>query len=796
MKKLLHTTFILIISLFHPVKGQQVYEINPRILEHFWDSYWISHPDVPGKEYGVFHFRKTFTLENIYDNFIIHVSGDNRYRLFVNGNPVAMGPARGDLNHWRFESLDIAPHLKKGKNTIAALVWNFGAYIPAAQITLRTAFILQGNTEKEHIVNTNETWKVFHNKGYRPEIESFKELQTYIVVGPGDKLDGNAFPWGWEKPEYDDTDWIQPERISVGMPRGTGTGSNWMLVPRKIPFMDKEQIRFDRIARQKVLKEKATFISGKNPLTIPANEEVAFLLDQGYLVMGYPELIISGGRNSLVTITYSESLFNKDGSKGNRDSIEHKEIKGYKDYFVPDGGKRRLFRPLWLRTYRYCQITIKTRDEPLTVVDYYGMYSSYPFQENAFFKSNEKYLENIWEVGWRTARLCAGETYYDCPYYEQLQYAGDTRIQALISLYVSGDDRLMKKAITDFHDSMLPMGLTQSRYPSSVVQIIPPYSLLWIAMIYDYWMHRDDADYIRNLLPGIEGVLEWFHNHLKENNMLGPMPWWHFVDWAKEWPWNPEKGGGVPKGVAEGKSSIINLQYVYVLNMASQLFSAFDKVNLSERYMGLAKKIKTSIYSLCWDREKGIIGDTPDKKTFSQHANILAVLTNTIPQKDQKKVLVQTLNDTTLIQTTFYFKFYLFRALKKAEMGDQYISLLNPWKDMLDNGLTTFAETPDPTRSDCHAWSASPNYDLLSIVAGIEPAEPGFKSIKIEPYLGKLNNIEVKMPHPEGFITIKLSRTGKNGIQGNVVFPESMEGSFHWKGTTLHLKGGENIIDL
>jgi hypothetical protein len=52
-------------------------------------------------------------------------------------------------------------------------------------------------------------------------------------------------------------------------------------------------------------------------------------------------------------------------------------------------------------------------------------------------------LSKIFEIGWRTARLCAMETYMDCPYYEQLQYIGDARIQALISLFNSGDEELL-----------------------------------------------------------------------------------------------------------------------------------------------------------------------------------------------------------------------------------------------------------------------------------------------------------------------------------------------------------------
>jgi hypothetical protein len=63
------------------------------------------------------------------------VSGDNRYELFVNGARVLSGPARGDLNHWRFETLDIAPHLTAGKNVLAGVVWNFAELAPMAQMT-------------------------------------------------------------------------------------------------------------------------------------------------------------------------------------------------------------------------------------------------------------------------------------------------------------------------------------------------------------------------------------------------------------------------------------------------------------------------------------------------------------------------------------------------------------------------------------------------------------------------------------------------------------------------------------
>src|SRR6202142_2731487 len=160
------------------------------------------------------------------------------------------------------------------------------------------------------------------------------------------------------------------------------------------------------------------------------------------------------------------------------------------DQFLADGSKSRLFRPLWWRAWRYIELNIETANEPLTIEDLHPTSLGYPLERRARLETDDPGLDRILETGWRTARLCAFETYMDCPYYEQLQYVGDTRIQSLVSLYVSGDDRLMRNAIDLLDHSRISDGLTQSRYPSAMPQVINTFSLFWIEMVHDYWMHR------------------------------------------------------------------------------------------------------------------------------------------------------------------------------------------------------------------------------------------------------------------------------------------------------------------
>ena len=312
-------------------------------------------------------------------------------------------------------------------------------------------------------------------------------------------------------------------------------------------------------------------------------------------------------------------------------------------------------------------------------------------------------------------------------------------------------------------------------------------------------MHRPDLEFVENYLFGIQSVLQWYEEHLGEDGLLGPTPWWNFVDWTEEWPWVTEKRiGGVPEGasVTEGGSSIVSLQYAYALMYAADLMDEFGRDELAKHYLNIARRVKQGVQLHCWNEEKGFYSDVPGEKIFSQHANIMALLVDMIPQAKEKEFMQRVLDEPELIQTTFYYKYYLVRAMVKAGLADQYIDELEGWRDMLDLGLTTFAEKPDPTRSDCHAWSASPNYDFLATVCGIMPASPGFKSVKITPALGPLQRIKGEMPHPRGMIKVNLQRKGKSGITGTVLLPEGVTGVFEWQGEIIELVGGKQEIRI
>ena len=668
-----------------------------------------------------------------------------------------------------------------------------GVHAPVAQISNQTGFLLQGDTKQEEVFNTNQSWKVIQNKSYTPcSMDNGRRLRTYMVIGPGDHVEASAYPWGWETTGFNDQQWATAINITNAVQAGYGTDNLWTLSKRTIPLMEETVQRIPLVRRTEGFElASSKFLDNNASITIPAGKKISILLDQTFNTTAYPQLTVSKGKGAMIRLSYAEALFDDKRVKGHRDSIEGKTLIGNFDEYVSDGGDKRTFRPLWMRTYRYLQLDITTQEEPLVLNDLHGMFTAYPFEPTASFSSNDASLQQIWDVGWRTARLCAGETYFDCPYYEQLQYEGDTRIQALISLYVTGDDRLMRKAITDFYHSRVPEGLTQGRYPSNRLQVIPPFSLYWVSMLYDYWMHRPDEAFVKDKLVAVRGVLNWYQQNVDQTkNMLGPMKWWNFTDWNRKFP------NGVPDGATDGNSSVITLQYAYTLQQAALLFDHFNQKQEAANYRSTAAKLIAATYQHCFDASKNSMANTPEKKSFSQHAGIMGILTGAVPQQSAKKVMNTILHDTSLSQATFFYRFYLTRAMKQAGMANLYYSELRPWHDMIKMGLTTFAENPEPTRSDCHAWSSSPNYDFLATICGIMPDAPGFKKVLITPALGGLKEVRGKMPHPNGFITVELKRTGTSGIEGSVELPKGLVGKFVWNNKEILLKEGNQKVRL
>jgi hypothetical protein len=230
---------------------------------------------------------------------------------------------------------------------------------------------------------------------------------------------------------------------------------------------------------------------------------------------------------------------------------------------------------------------------------------------------------------------------------------------------------------------------------------------------------------------------------------------------------------------------------------AAELESGMGMPAYAALYRQKAGQLKHTIQTKYWNAARKLYADTDEKDVYSQHANALAILAGMVSPQDLPEVCRQLLNDNSLTQCTIYFKYYLHQALAKGGLGNDYLKWLDVWRDNIKMGLTTWAEVSDlpNSRSDCHAWGASPNIEFFRIVLGIDSDAPGFRKIKIEPHLGSLTHVSGEIPHPNGKVAVAYALdNGKWKIK--IVLPAKTSGTLIWKTKRYPLKAGENAFEI
>ncbi|WP_169802889.1 alpha-L-rhamnosidase-related protein [Sphingobium herbicidovorans] len=768
---------------------------------------WISHAEAgPTARPVVLHFRRTVALSAKPRSYPVRVTADNRFILMVNGSRVAAGPSAGDIDHWREESIDLAPYLKRGRNVIAATVWNgvqplklpdnptpeqisaaqgaslFTNTAPLFQQSVATGFRLIGEGGAAAISTDQPGWRVKRDQG-RGFGNGWRQVKRwYYVASNPETIDAAKADFNAAGPQETGQGW----QDAVAAP----DAAKRTLVPDRLP-----QQLYTPVAPGKVVRTDLPAARGfpARAITIAPNSKATLLLQRDAMVSAYPQLDVSGGKGATIKLLWAEALYDANFRKGDRDLIEDRKPIGIWDSFVADGEKRS-FAPLWWRTWRYAEITVETKDQPLVLEGMRAFETGYPFKQIGRFESEDPQLKQIFDVGWRTARIDAHETYMDTAYWEQLQYVGDTRLQMLISYAVSGDPRLAEQAIDAYAGSNVDGGLIESAWPTRGNNVIAPFALLWVGMLDDWRLRQSDpAPIVRNI-GRMRQILDWFETYRRPSGLLGKNPQWNFIDWVGQ----PATDRTIfPSYGKSGESCLMSVSWLGALQQGAQIETSFGDKDVAQRYAQRAEALKAAVRKHCWAPARGLYADNPDGDRFSQHMNALAILYD-VASRDEAGGIIDRIiapgkgigAPDGVTQVSYYFAWYLAQALVHAGQADRYVSLLQTWRDLLAMNYTTWPEERDgagqggekqSTRSDSHAWSAHPTADLLGIVAGIGPDAPGYARLKVEPAPGSLKRLSATAATPHGPVSVRYRLSGGT-LTAEITRPANLPGDFVWKG--------------
>lgn len=745
-------------------------------INWIWMRNWTAEDK---EEAALVLFRKEIDIQRMPQKGIIQVSADSRYKLYVNGQLAEIGPCKGDRQIWFADKVNLMPYLKKGKNVLAVRVLRyptvqnkgcFGIYRTEFPGFFAEGKILD-DEGKEYSLDARDGWKVRKDENFHivSESELFAPLQIL------ENTRGALWQAGWMNPGYDTEGWEAPYRYS-DMNQAVSPGN---LQKRPIPFLFRKESRFGDVVQtqDKIIskEEWQKFLNGEQSILIPPNAKVSVEISAGVERTAYLHLALEQGAKAQISILQSEGyvLGGERGDlkvpvKGNREDYKAGFLAGFTDHYICAGfGTKEspeVYEPFWFRTFRFIRFEMKTYEEPLVLRNFTYTETGYSLNVQTKADASDERFKKIWEISERTLRCCMHETYEDCPFYEQLQYAMDIRAQILYTYAISADDRLARKCMEDFRRSQRYDGLLNCAAPRYDASVIPGFSIYYILMLYDHMMYFGDKELLENHMPTVEGILQFFHRNRnskgyveKIGGLNGKARFWSFIDWAVEW----ENTTGIPPAVLKGPVTMESLLYILGLQKAAKIAEYLDRKEQSALLMQRAEQVQEAVRTFCTGKD-GMLQDGPGIEEYSQHTQVFAVLTDTVAGEQAKENLRKTiLYKEKYSQCSVAMVYYLFRALEKTGMYELTESYWNIWQRMIDKYTTTCVEDEVQERSECHAWGALILYELPSVILGIRPSAPGYEKMEVKPVPGYLKSARGQVITPKGMVNVEWYRENK-----------------------------------
>lgn len=743
---------------------------------------------------------------------MVDVSADERFILYLDGREIARGPHRGQIIHWNYSTYEI--RLDPGEHVMEAVVWHLGAGLaPMAQMSLKAGFVLKASGAYDAALTTGKgKWKAARLSG--TGVVPNPPGSWYVMIGGTCDIAGTAF--AEERP---DTSAYRDVFVQRGPIRGNqfgGCGFGWLLFPteRPDPLLLRCRPGAFKAARNDLAAETPfaagdaahpavrdfnTLLAEGRPVTVPPKTKVRLVWNLGDYFCGYPELRTAGGKGSKLVWGWAESLTEPNCGKGDRQAFVGKRfiegttgrepLMGYHDVFRPDGRADGFFTTHWWRCGLWCQLAIETADEPLTLNALGLRETRYPLEPEGDFACDDPSIESVRKICIRGLQECMHETFMDCPHWEQQMYPGDSRVEFLALTALSRDDRLVRFALSTWDWARRENGLVPMQYPTSSRQESVTYTLAWAMALGDYALWHDNRAWLKSRLPGLRHTLSGVEAYADRDGLLADQPGWTFVDWVKAPGWDC----GYWKD-AEGPSALVNLLYVAALESAATVEAAFGNAHLAAHWREKAASVREAIVRRFWDEGRGALADDVRHRHFSEHAQALGVITQTLTGAKRDAAGRALAEDKSLAQTSVFFSHYLFEAYFALGRTDLFVKRLDLWRDYVKLGMKTPLEAPGGARSDCHAWGAHPLYHLNAGVAGIRPDAPFFAKVRIAPQPGMLRCVQARTPHPGGgLVAVDLTFEGDRA-SGSVTLPGELTGTFVWNGRSIPLNPGRNEI--
>jgi hypothetical protein len=752
-----------------------------------WTARWLHPPEAPAPAAGLYSLA--FELKSP-AAFRIHVTASALYELSLDGEELGRGPESGHDKRWHFDAYEL--RLAPGRHELRARVWTGRPRVfPNSRPGLREdGFLLEAQGPDAPPISTGQAdWC------WTPE--------PRVRFGRADHLTGASAPI-----TFDFLAAPGPARRPRLGARGAGLDTVMhddepLLAPPLLPPLHEARWTSARVRAADHGADGAAWAAHSHPsakegewrallergapLRIEGQQRRRVLIDLGDYLCHHPVIHVAGGRGARLRWRCTESLFlgEKDeaDAKPHRDRVDGGRAVAPADEATLDGAEHRL-RAHWFRSGRYFELSVQAADAPVEIRGIAFFETRHELPEAEPFVGGPPEWQTLVRVAVRTLQNCAHWTFVDCPFYEQGQWLGDARVQALCHLVLWRDDSLVRKLLLVGAEAPRRDGVPPAFFPGLPVLRIPSFGLWWVCLLHDYARWRDDLAFVRSLLPAARAITE---AALEAHRAGRAQEGWTFVDWAAGWADGEFPGSGA------GHDVFHRLLLLHVLEKRAELELWLGDSAEAARCAAAADSLAAQIVDRFWRKEPGLLADAYEGPAASEHAQALGALCARIPADVRERCLAALENPEGLTRTRLFFSHNVLEAVAGA--GRPFTERFAPWLSLLGRGLRTFPETEEPTRSDCHGWSAHPVYHLVTKLVGIEPVGAGFAELRIRPRPEGVRRAAARAAHPRGWVAVEWSLEGDE-CRFKIDLPAATRGTLEWSGGSHALREGTNALVL
>lgn len=682
---------------------------GPDSLAEHWRGRWIAASDPPGINQW-FAYRKTFSYGGDETTPVeAKIACDSKYWLWLNGELVVFegqlkrGPKPGASY---FDRIHLTGKLRTGENTLAALVWRFGKEGMSHSDPGTPGLVFEAAASGSPFLVSDASWRVLRHPAY---YTTEQPHPNWRLPESNVAFDARRDLEGWTASSHDDSDW--PHAIERGVPPDGPWGE---LVERPVPMWTDSGLR-DYVAPPHFPKVAADEpVVGELPYNAQVTPYMAVDAPAG-LVIGIRTDNYRGGGEPNVRAEYVT-----------REGVQEYESLGWMSghrvvYDVPKGVK---------------VLALKYRE------------SGYDTELTGEFRCSDERLNTLWRKAQRTLYVNLRDTYFDCPDRERAQWWGDVTLEMQQAFYALDrrTDRLSRKAILELAAWRRPGGELFSPVPAGNWDKELPLQMLASVGRYGFWeyyRHTGDRRLLEQVYPAVNDYLSLWR--------VGPEGL--VVPRAGGWTWG-DWGDNIDMPLLDNAWCFLAIdgrrRMAEVLGDGDQ--AAQDAVAL--------EALKASFNQAFWTdagyRSPGHTGPLDDR------GNGLAVVAG-LADPSRHPVLKEVL--TRERHASPYMEKYVLEALFQiGETNTALDRMLDRYRPMIDSPLTTLWEGwgigPNGYGGGSynHAWSGGVLTLLSQYVAGIDPATPGYSSVRVRPQIGRLDWVETAIVTPRGPVRYKVAK--------------------------------------